>query len=199
MIFKKVIIILLSVLFLVACDNSKESSKPDELKFNVDEAKLGSEITNESLGVKFNPPLSWNAIDSTLIAKMKGQLKTQTVRNDSIKVTLKDVFMKQENRSLLSISKLSFNNSITSPKEFYDEKVTNKFSRASLFKRGEFLKDDIKFIQYLVQNGGNVNFKLLFNNEDNETIQFDYILNKKNYSNQLRAIESSIGSIKLIK
>jgi hypothetical protein len=195
---KKVFVLILLLSLFAACENSKKSNDPKELNFNVDKTKLNEKVNSPLLGLEFNPPANWNEIDSVLIRNMKGQLKSQSVRSDSIQFSLKKVFLDQENMSMLSISELEFDNAIAEPKNYYDSRIQNKFEKASIFRRGEFLKDDIKFIQYLIENSGNVNFKLLFSNSNDKTIQFDYILTKKNYSNQIRAIESSIGSIKLI-
>jgi hypothetical protein len=77
----------------------------------------------------------------------------------------------------------------------YKDLIQKNFSPT---KVGDFLKDNILFTQYLIQDENRINFKLLFFNPKDQLIQFDYILQKDSYVLELKAIESSIGSIKLI-
>jgi hypothetical protein len=80
----------------------------------------------------------------------------------------------------------------------YEKLLQNKFSAATI-KKGEFTKDNLKFVQFLIQKENLITFKLLFQNSQNELIQFDYIVPKENYVSEVKSIESSIGSIKIIE
>jgi hypothetical protein len=65
-------------------------------------------------------------------------------------------------------------------------------------KKAVYMKDGIKITQFLIQKNNIVNFRLLFNNGDGKLLQFDYLAGIRDYSLEVKAIESSIGSIKLI-
>jgi predicted small secreted protein len=76
-------------------------------------------------------------------------------------------------------------------------KVVSENFKESINKKGNFLKMELNFTQYLIQKQNLISFKLIF--ELNDTIyQFDYTTQKETYQHELKSIESSMGTIKPI-
>ncbi len=183
------------ILFLLFCSKQEKTSSPKvaELTFEIDSTKLELTSYNQDLGIQFNTPKEWKPIPRSLFEEFSKQISSIFLEGNDFIVNPIFIFLNQQNKSLLYISQFQkFEDSTTVKK--YKDLIQETFSP---IKVGDFLKDDIIFTQYLIQDENRVNFKLLFFNSKNQLIQFDYIVPKDVYVPELKAIESSIGSIKL--
>jgi hypothetical protein len=63
-------------------------------------------------------------------------------------------------------------------------------------RQAQFMKDDLYMAQFLAQPEGLVNFKLVFEAPADGLLQFDYVVPRRVYPQEVRSVESSIGSIR---
>lgn len=200
---KIILLILLFFLSFIFCSQSQQSedkadSSSTEMKFEVDRTKLEASVRDTIYAIQYNPPLEWKAIPSEIFAQVSQQLSQQLSEE---KVTLQpiSIYMNQPKGVLLSVAVVdSLTGSFSEKIEAYEKLLQNKFSTATL-QKGEFTKDTLKFVQFLIQKENLITFKLLFQNSQHKLIQFDYIVPKENYVSEVKSIESSIGSIKTIE
>jgi hypothetical protein len=189
--------IISSVSFLLFCSKPDKTPSPEvaELTFEVDSTKLELPNQDQDLGIQFNAPKGWILTPKTLLEAFSNRDSSIFLEEADFKITPISICLNQETRCLLYISKIhGIQDSASVDK--YKDLIQRIFSPT---KVGDFLKDNIRFTQYLIQDERRVNFKLLFFNSKNQLIQFDYIVPKDVYLSELKAIESSIGSIKLIE
>lgn len=184
------------VVFILFCSSQEknQTETTSELTFEVDSTKLELTTHNQDLGIQFNAPKEWTPIPRSLFEKFSKQISTNFLEGNDFKVNPISIFLNQQNKSLLYISQ--FQNLVDSTiVKKYEDLIQVTFLPT---KVGDFLKDDIVFTQYLIQDENRINFKLFFFNSKNQLIQFDYIVPNDSYVSQLKAVESSIGSIKLL-
>ena len=109
------------------------------------------------------------------------------------------VFTSDSTGSILSvgiIKALRTDTTKTAQLKRIKELFSNKYSPESI-KTAEYLKDGIHITQFLIQEKQLITFKLLFETKDKKLIEFDYLMPSGTYIDEIKAVESSIGSIKL--
>ena len=193
--FKFLTTFIIVIVLFCSRENNNTSEKTEELTFEVDSTKLELTSYNQDLGIQFNAPKGWTPISHTIFEQFSKRDTVVFIENSDIKIQPKSIFFNEAHKTLLYISQLQKLEDSTWV-EKYKGLIQTKFSPV---KVGDFLKDDILFTQFLIQDKHLVTFKLLFFNLNNQLIQFDYIIPKDTYLSEIKAIESSIGSIKLIE
>lgn len=202
------LVIVVSLLLVTSmctyCGSDEVSENTDivpELHFDIDMTKLGEVYRQNDYGITLYPPKGWELVPADVLQ----QLKTQSSKNASAQeVSFEPInmFFNEENQSILSIAHIiEVNKQGISDRDLlkkYQELLTSKIDSSRL-KKGEFFKDGIHFVQFLIQDGERVIFKLLVRNVKNQLIELDYIVLKSVYSSEVKAIESSIGTISFVK
>lgn len=195
---KKFLIVFVFILSFF-CSNQEKNSSQDvsELDFDVDSTKLEPTIQNKDLCIQFSSPKGWTLISQDIFEEFSKRNQIAHIENSGFSFKPISIFLNQESESLLYVSLIHGLEDTSTAKliEKYKGVIITNFTP---FKSGDFLKDNILFVQFLIQDEERVNFKLLFINNKNQLIQFDYIIPNKSYLSELKAIESSIGSIQLI-
>ena len=163
----------------------------NELKFEVDSTKLEIRTRNTDLGIQFNSPKDWMPISHELLEDFSKRNASEYLKASGFVWKPISIFLNKKNESLLYISLVQGQDD-TSSITMYKDLIQKNIASA---KAGDFIKDGIHFSQILVQDNERVNFKLLFFNSKNQLIQFDYVIPNQFYISELKAIESSIGSI----
>jgi len=191
----KVIVIMVLVLSLVGCAKEQATTKFAEVTFAVDRTLLSQEYISSETGISFNPPKNWKQVSPQLMISIKEN--TQTMRDSSnIKIELIDVFMNNERSFTCWLS--AINNELSDDsliKGYIEEfKLINKDIKIN---QGLFSHNDVNFNQLLFSKDDLVTIKLIAENSMNKTFMIDYILPLKFYEEELRSIESSIGTIKV--
>jgi hypothetical protein len=187
-------IALITLLLFCSEQDKTSSQKVAELEFEIDSSKVEHITHNTDLGIQFNSPKGWTLIPQALFEEFSKRNSAIFLEGVDFTINPISIFLNKENKSLLYISQLGGIEDSTSVDK-YKDLIQKNFSPT---KVGDFLKDNILFTQYLIQDENRINCKLLFFNPKDQLIQFDYILQKDSYVLELKAIESSIGSIKLI-
>ncbi len=192
------LVLLLSLISFSCNSNDDEAGKLNRLNFDIDSTKLAAEVKLNNYKLSFNPPVNLVHSDEFFNKLVSGIAQNDPNMNELVTKPI-DAFVDNDFNVLVvsgiepglkdtAITGLSKITALVK-KQFKSEKA----------KYAEFLKDDIKIGQFLIQDSINVIFKLLLENPDKKVLQFDYIIPQKNYKNEIKAIESSIGSIKYIK
>lgn len=184
--------------FFFLCFCSKPENDPsqhtNELTFEVDASKLEPLTRIENLGIQFSSPQDWKPIEENLFGALSKKVTALNVSDSAFLCQPISIFLNTEDKSTMFISiiqGLSDTTALARYKNFLHENLSPR-------KTGDFLKDQIHFSQFLIQDDQHINFKLIFENLEHQFIQFDYIIPINNYVSELKAIEASIGSINLI-
>jgi hypothetical protein len=194
----KVVALLVSVLsFTYACDRRTEAidNSLDEIQFEVSDTLLGSKITHDDNMFEFSVPKLLTVPESDFMG-LEDQLNSYL--KDDIKISLLYVWTDSAKENSLSVSRIILTDDFLSdPIDYYSEVIgnTDLFKSAS---RAKFLKDGVLISQFITKNNNHIIIKISFQPKDNYLIQFDYIYNEENYKQEVRSIESSIGSIKIL-
>lgn len=185
------------VIYLFGCDNKSKVSENelDEIHFNLDTNLLGEKTVNSINSFEFYiPKLLTNS--ETDFYDLENQLSSSLP--ESINLLLLYVFTDSAKENSLSISKIILPVDLSSNNiDSYSEAMGNTY----LFKnasKAKYLKDGMIFSQFITNHNNFVIIKIIFQPKENNLIQFDYIFNEENYKQEVRSIESSIGSIKIL-
>lgn len=188
------LIVALAVLF--CCSKREDESQPrtDELMFEVDSTKIEPLTRFEEWGIAVHAPSEWNFVEEKLLSELDQKVMARDVSDSAFLCLPVAIFLQRDNQSVLFISNVpgvTDSTSLITYQHLIQEKLAPR-------KSGFFLKDQIAFSQFLIQDAQHVNFKLLFQNPKHQLIQFDYIIPITSYISELKAVEASIGSIHLI-
>lgn len=194
----KVIITFITLIFFTgACDKKTESVKanPEEIHFTVNETLLGNKIIHDENLFEFYVPILLTVQENDF-SKIEQQLNS--VLHDGIELSLLNVWTDSVKENSLSVSRIILNDKILiDPIDYYSEVIgnTDLFKSAS---KAKFLKDGLLISQFITNHNQHIIIKIIFQPKENYLIQFDYIFNEENYKQEVRSIESSIGSIKIL-
>lgn len=188
--------LLVSVFILAGC---REEPRPhvQPMHFNVDPDRLGAAVEDTGLGLRFQPPAGWEPLAASAIDSIG---RAVTLAGDAVGLQPRFVFLEASNGSLLSVAILRLRDSLTFDEQIarYSTLLAEQFPGDSL-RQGQYLKDGLHVAQFLMQPPGRVSFKLFFASPVGALVQFDYLVPKAYYPGQIKAIESSIGSIQRLK
>lgn len=189
-------IIFSALILLLFCSRQEKETvqRNDELSFEVDTTKIEVATRLVDLGIQLNSPKGWKPIADRLFAELSEKTAAVNLSDSVFSCKPVAIFLNHQTNSLLFISSvpgLDDTSSLATYKNLIQEQLAPR-------KAGDFLKDQVHFSQFLIQNEQHVNFKLIFQNNKHHYIQFDYIIPIHSYVSELKAIEASIGSITVI-
>lgn len=174
-----------------------ETSAEAEMRFDVDLARLGDTAEVSRYGVRFRPPAAWQALSAeTMQAVQQAAAAAET----EIRVEPLRAFADTVQGSFLSVSALhgfsdeAFDAQMAQYAEALQAEVRRR-GRDSL-RQASFRRDRMRVMQFLLEPDGQVNFKLVLDTPLGGPLQFDYVVPRPQYPAAVRAIESSIGSIR---
>jgi len=192
-----IIAFILLLIFISACDRKTElnDTTPEEIQFTVNPALLGNKIIHDNNLFEFYVPklLSVQEYD---FAGIEQQLNS--VLTGGIVLTLLYLLTDSSKENSLTVSRVTLiEDFLSDPIDYYSEVISNTdlFNSAS---KAKFLKDGIVISQLITRHDNHIIIKIIFEPKDNCLIQLDYIFNEENYKQEVRSIESSIGSIKIL-
>ncbi|RJP64509.1 MAG: hypothetical protein C4539_14380 [Ignavibacteriales bacterium] len=197
-----IILTIIGVVFLTGCENKQaDENSLKQIQFNIDTNTLGEEVSDSGKKISFKPPKEWKQINPKLFNEFLEKASLQLSDDEPVNFNYLYIFKDDSLKCLLNVSELQFRDK-NKPNDAelaeYDKALFKKFGKEKL-KRAEFLKEDLPVIQYMLNDKGKVNFKILFYNKAKKLFQFDYVASFDIYPKEIKAIESSIGSIKLLK
>ena len=182
----------------IGCDSPNPQKQPYEtLVFNVDETLLEPIVTDTELKIKIAAPKNWKEIDDAMLTQVISKLDTQRIQG--IQMVPRWIFVNGSSRAMCVVSKL--NGVGIAPDEALLKTLTtayqNQFPKATV-QQAVFIKDAFRIHQLMVIATDFVRIKLICDAPETLVFQVDYHIPKDVYQTELRAIESSIGSINLM-
>ena len=191
----------LSITLLASCGQSNEPSQQfEELSFAVDKSLLGPSFTDSTLGFSFHPPMGWEKVPDTTMVKARETLSDVIGQESDSQVSSLRFFINLEKGSSCVLSRLlglDLSGQVQGSLEEFESQLRDKFPGANV-KKGAFRIDDLKVFQFLVTDDQRVIFKLVCWGSPKQIIQVDYVVPRSVYRQQIKAIESSIGSFRLL-
>ena len=176
------------------CTKEQATTKFAEISFNVDQSQLAEEYICSDTGISFHPPKNWEQISSELLISVKENLIASKDTSD-INIVPLNVFMNMEKSFTCFLS--TFDNELLT-KDICDNYI-NEFRMKNQdlsINEGSYSHNGLDFHQFIFTKDDHITIKLITKVNNQKIIMIDYIVPSKNYEEELRAIESSIGSIK---
>ena len=193
--------ITLTLFVLFNCGTDNEGSQGIErLSFAVNDSLLGPVFIDSTLGFSFHPPLGWEQVPDTTLHKAKEKLTDGIDPHSGLQVMPLQFFIDFQSGSSCCLSRLTgvhIENKSPDSLGEYRSLLKAKFPEMNI-EEGVFRVDDVSVYQFLITNNEKVIFKLLCANLSKHTFQVDYIVPRLVYIKQIKAIESSIGSFKML-
>ena len=183
---------------LVGCDSPDSQKRTYEtLVFNVDRTYLEPAITDTTLKLEISAPKGWKAIDDAMLAGVIDGLGDKLTQG--LQMVPRWVFMNEDSRAMCVVSGLEGG---TVPLDetllqTLETAYRTQFPKATV-QRAIFMKDAFRVHQLMVGTSDFVLVKLVCDAPENPVFEVDYVVPRDVYEAELRAIESSIGSINLI-
>ena len=183
----------------VGCDSPNTKKQPYEtLVFKVDETQLEPMVTDTTLRIKMAAPKNWKKIDDSMLTQVISKLDTQLTQE--LQVVPRWIFLNEGSQAMCVVSKL--NGVEIAPDKTLLETLTttyrNQFPKATV-QQTIFMKNAFRIHQLMVIATDFVLIKLICDAPETLVFEVDYHIPKDVYQTELRAIESSIGSINLIQ
>ena len=195
-VFLIILFFISSLLFLISCRKAKN----DEIDLSdfiaLDKSKLGIEVSDQSLGIKFFPPNGWDLKQSSISRKVESRGSTTNPNNNFFYQPVY-VFFDKTTGGLLSVGKVETSDTtITkSARLNYYKGLLNTKYRDNDLSVGNFVRSKIYFTQLKFRKENLISFKIIFENPSGNMIQFDYTIPKDYLENATPSIKSSVGSI----
>ena len=186
-------ILTLGFIFIISCSSEKLDSDQSDIQFSVNTNLLSKSIYLDNSKISFRPPIGWDELSSDQI-NIISEVVNSTENVFDIKL---NKAFQSLNGAMIIIS--SIKNTI----ENFGYIPSNYMQLLSeQFKVDDIMLDNFKIHQvpvkqFLINTKDVVIIKLFIS--DNVDYQLDYIVPKKVYEEELKKIESSIGSINTIK
>ena len=183
---------------IVGCDPpSTQKHAYETLVFQVDQTRLEPAITDTMLEMTIAAPKGWKKVNDSMLAQVIEQSSTQ-IRSGA-QVVPRWIFLNESSRAMCIVSTL--NGADVVPDETLlktlETAYRNQFPDATV-KQTIFMKDAFRILQLMLVASDFVLIKLICDSPENIVFEVDYHIPRKVYETELRAIESSIGSINLI-
>lgn len=197
----KIIYFILLILVLNNCSNKNDFSQIEEIKFNVDKDLLEQTFTDTISGISFCPPIHWKPVSQKIMSRIaNAHLQNDDEKNAPVQLIPLQVFAEKKENANCFLSKLVSGNLSGSDEiiNSFKKSVQNKFADQTM-KEGAFLIKDIVAYQFIIKQENAIVLKLLLSSKSFSPLVIDYIIPIKFYKKNLKAVESSIGSIKNIQ
>ena len=182
---------------LVGCDPPNSQRRTYEtLVFNVDRTRLEPTITDTTLKMEISAPKDWKAINDAMLVKVNDRLGAHLTQD--LQVVPRWVFANESSRAMCVVSRLE--GVMVTPDETLlktlETAYRTQYPEATI-QRTIFMKDVFRVHQLMVGTSDFVLIKLVCNAPENPVFEVNYVVPRDVYEAELRAIESSIGSINL--
>lgn len=195
-IFLVTILITVSAI-LTSCNKGKNGEGEASEYFSFDTSKLGMEVADQEMGIKFYPPIKWE-LRQTQISK-KIESRGAAVRpEDNFIYKPTYVFFNDSTNGLLSVGKVETKDTTIAKSaqlNFYKGLISDKYKENKLAS-ATFIHSKIYFSQFKFEKENLTSFKILFENSKQEMIEFDYTVPTKYFESTYPSIKSSIGSVR---
>lgn len=186
------------VFLSVGCGQERQEASSDmpRMSFDVDTTRLGAPVQAAAYDIAFRPPAGWAPLSS---AELDSMSHAGTALSDTAALRPLYVFLDATQGSVLSVGRLRLDTTATFGEQMkqYGASLNQQFG--DTLRQAQFMKDELYMAQFLAQPEGLVNFKLVFEAPSEGLLQFDYVVPQSVYPQEVRSVESSIGSIRPVQ
>lgn len=193
-------LLLFSVVFSLNSCKSKNGNDFEEISIDVDQSRIGNEFVDMNFKFKFNPPKGWLLKPSELTEKIVARQNSEKENGDSFLYKPLYVFFSDSTKGILTLGTVSRNDTLKIPLQIqrYQDELINRFGKENVEIKN-YIKDKIMISQLTITKHSIMTRKMIFKNSDGQYLQLDYTLQKDVFKNEEKAIESSLGTLKLVK
>ena len=198
--------ILLVALWVIACsqrsepETSSDKKQMNQMAFEVQRERLGDSLGSQRCGVSMFAPRDWKPLAPEMLEQMRSRIAALTHDTAAFRLQPEYVFAKQQTGVSLTLSRVLFRDTTLSGSvrlQHYTASLLAANPDTNTVKTAAFLKGDIPITQVFLRHEQQIAYKLLFLNARNEILQLDYVLPLQVFEAEIKAVESSIGSIAL--
>ncbi len=189
----KILLIVLISIILLNCTKDKEREELETLVFNVDSLLIGEQYTNPEIGISFCPPKEWNQLSSDLMTSIEQSLQ-EMEDSSSVDIILQNVFLNQQNSCICFLSTFQKTMPATEIRNTYLTELYAGDIQGSVTE-GSYLHNGFKIRQLIHVQDDQVTIKLICISDEEQIFMLDYIVPSQFYEQNIRSIESSIGTI----
>ena len=183
---------------MASCD-PPNSQKPtyETLVFNVDQTRLEPAITDAALKIEMSAPKGWKSVGDSMMVRVIDGLGDKFTQG--LHMVPRWVFVNEGSLAMCVVSSLEGVNGIPDEAalESLETAYHDEFPKATI-QRTIFMKEAFRVHQLMVATSNFVLIKLICDAPESPVFEIDYFVPKDVYEAELRPIESSIGSIRLI-
>jgi hypothetical protein len=187
------------IVCLGACTKNDAPPKTiPAVTFDVNALLLGDSVVSKQYGITFFVPKNWKPLPKDIEQQLRSRLSD--VNTGEIRPEPLYIFVGEANKATLAVSVLRFpaqDTSITLQRMRFVQSVKSNTDSSTL-RIAEFRKNTMLMTQCVIRTPERISFKVLVEAK-NALLQFDYVLSMAVYTKEIRAVESSIGSILLIQ
>jgi hypothetical protein len=179
--------------------NQGEQKNPQEqVAFEVSSDNIERFINDSQLGISFAPPRGFAPILYNGLAA--NDISTKFTKFTSPTMAIEPVYAFR-GRANMVVSKIDFSKSKSAYKPFlakYETLVRERFAPANVITT-TFMKGDVQMTQFFIQEADQGLFRVVFSSQEaNKALQFDYTIKRQTVSDDMQAIEPSLGTITMI-
>ena len=189
----KILLIILISMALLNCTKDKTKEKPETLIFNVDSLLIGEQYTNTEIGISFYPPKEWNQISSDLMVSIEQSLQ-EMEDSSAVDIILQNVFLNQKNSCICFLSTFQKTMPAAQIRDAYLTELYAGDIQGSVTE-GSYLHNGFNIRQLIHVQDDQVTIKLICISDDEHIFLLDYIVPSQFYGQNIRSIESSIGTL----
>lgn len=190
-------LLLAASVILISCSKSKNGEADASDYFSFDTSKLGMEVVDQDMGIKFYPPMKWE-LRQTQISKKIESRGAAVKPEDNFVYKPTYVFFNDSTNGLLSVGKVETKDTTIAKSaqlNFYKGLMATKY-KDNHITSVTFVHSKIYFSQLKLEKENLTSFKILFENSKQEIIELDYTIPSKYFESSYPFIKSSIGSIR---
>lgn len=190
------------VIIITGCGSSKqkpEESQPYEtLIFNVDDDLIEPAVVDSLLGISISAPKNWKLVSDSVFIEITTRL--DSILGKQIRMEPRQIFVDTNIGAMCVVSKVDSVDISHGEKLLTDlkEAYQTKFPKANV-QIGIFLTNEFQINQLMVASSKFVLIKLFLDDDRIPVFEVDYVVPFQAYAQELRSIESSMGSIFVVK
>lgn len=190
-------ICLLVVFFVIQTACTKQETPKNEtplVTFQVNRQLLGDSVASTLYKITFFPPKDWITLPKDIEEQFRSKL--EQANTGDIRPQPLYVFVAKKSKATLMVSSLEFaqlDTNVAMKRLYYVNRIKSQID-STMLRVAEFRKGTIVCTQCVIRTPTQISFKLLIESEQ-KLLQFDYIILLSVYNQEIRAVESSIGSI----
>jgi len=185
------------MLTVISCKGPQQPEMKTEVLFNVNQSLLADTLSDDALGIVYQPPLYWKAVDSAYFDQVRELFATQKPFLSNYVV--RHYYQDDSTNSIMILTDLSMvEDSALDLMMKQMREMPEGGNKKFEVQIGEYGYHGFDVFQILLQNPAFINFKLIYLEGTDKKFQIDYMIPTKVYAGEVRTIESSIGSVNKI-